>query len=142
MDKYIFDERNGLWYELQDNYYIPCLTVSDIKQYHISICGQKHKIWLKENRKVRYCILITSSKLNSYLHNIDLLASEAEIRLINKFTRKQGIIEELKANDMMVWISTMNNIKKSLTNKFKFNYSVISKLDLRLSYYIICVSNN
>lgn len=75
MEKYIFDKRNGLWYELQGDYYIPCLTVPDGEHYHIGIWGQRHERWLKENRKVRYCNLIASGKLNSYLHDIDLLAN-------------------------------------------------------------------
>ena len=96
MKKYIFDESNGLWYELQGDYYIPCLTISESENYSIGIWGQRHKRWLKENRKVRYYNLITSGKLNSYLHDIDLLASEIESRFIDEFAKKQGITEELK----------------------------------------------
>ena len=114
MEKYIFDESNGLWYELQGDYYIPCLTISESENYSIGIWGQRHERWLKENRKVRYYNLITSGKLNSYLHNIDLLASETEDRLIDEFAKKQGITEELKANDMMAWVGTMNNIKNQV----------------------------
>ena len=114
MEKYIFDESNGLWYELQGDYYIPCLTVSECENYSIGIWGQRHKRWLKENRKVRYYNLITSGKLNSYLHDIDLFASETESRLIDEFAKKQGITEELKANDMMTWVGAMNNIKNQV----------------------------
>ena len=114
MEKYIFDESNGLWYELQGDYYIPCLTISESENYSIGIWGQRHERWFKENRKVRYCNLITSGKLNSYLHNIDLLASEIECRLIDEFAKKQGITEELKANDMMAWVSAMNSIKNQV----------------------------
>lgn len=114
MEKYIFDESNGLWYELQGDYYIPCLTVPDDENYSIDIWGQRHKKWLKENRKVIYCNLITSGKLNSYLHDIDLLASETESRLIDEFANKQGITEELKANDMMAWVRAINNIKNQV----------------------------
>ena len=109
MEKYIFDESNGLWYELQGDYYIPCLTFSESENYSIGIWGQRHERWLKENCKVRYFNLITSGKLNSYLHNIDLLASETESRLINEFAKQQGITEELKAEDMMAWVGAMNN---------------------------------
>ena len=114
MEKYIFDESNGLWYELQGDYYIPCLTVPDGENYSIGIWGQRHERWLKENHKVRYCNLITSGKLNSYLHDIDLLANETESRFIAEFAKKQGITEELKGNDMMAWIGTMNNIKNQV----------------------------
>ncbi len=114
MEKYIFDKSNGLWYELQGDYYIPCLTVPDGENYSIGIWGQRHKRWLKENRKVRYCNLITSCKFNSYLNDIDLLANETESRLIDEFAKKQGITEELKADDMMAWVGTINNIKNQV----------------------------
>ncbi len=114
MKKYIFDKSNGLWYELQVDYYIPCLTISESENYSIGIWGQRHKIWLKENRKVRYYNLITSGKLNPYLHDIDLLSSEIESRFIDEFAKKQGITEELKANDMMAWVCAMNNIKNQV----------------------------
>ena len=114
MEKYIFDESNGLWYELQGNYYIPCLTFSDGENYSIGIWGQRYKRWLKENRKVGYCHLITSGILSSYLHNIDVLASETESRLIDEFAKEQGITEELKAEDMMAWVGAMNNTKNQV----------------------------
>lgn len=114
MEKYIFDESNGLWYELQGDYYIPCLTVPDGENYSIGIWGQSHERWLKENRKVRYCNLITNGKLNSYLHDIDVLESETESRLIDEFAKKQDITEELKANDMMAWVRVMNNVKNQV----------------------------
>lgn len=115
MEKFIFDESNGLWYELQGNYYIPCLTVSESENYSIGVWGQRHERWIKENRKVRYCNLITSGKLNSYLHNIDVLASETEIRLIDEFAKKQGITEKLKADNMMAWVGFMNNVKNQVS---------------------------
>ena len=115
MEKYIFDESNGLWYELQGDYYIPCLTVSDGENYSIGIWGQRHERWLKENCKVRYFNLITSGKLNSYLHNIDVLASETESRLIDEFAKKQNITEEFKADNMMAWVGFMNNIENQVS---------------------------
>lgn len=115
MEKYIFDESNGLWYELQGDYYIPCLTVPNGENYSIGIWGQRHERWLNENCKVRYYNLITSGKLNSYLHDIDLFASETESRLIDEFARKQGITEELKADDMMTWVGAMNNIRNQVS---------------------------
>ena len=115
MEKYIFDESNGLWYELQGDYYIPCLTVSQGKNYSIGIWGQRHERLLKENHRVRYFNLITNGKVNSYLHDIDVLASETESRLIDELSKKQGITEELKANDMMTWVGAMNSIKNQVS---------------------------
>lgn len=114
MKKYIFDKSNGLWYELQGDYYTSCLTISESKNYSIGIWGNRHERWLKENRKARYCNLVTNGKLNSYIHDIELLAYETESRLIDELAKKQGITKELKANDMMAWIGAMNNIKNQV----------------------------
>ena len=90
MKKYIFDESNGLWYELQGDYYIPCLTISESENYSIGIWGQRHKRWLKENRKVRYYNLITSGKLNSYLHDIDYSLAKQKVGLSMNFRRNKA----------------------------------------------------
>ena len=66
MDKYIYDNSNGLWYELQGDYYIPCLVLpAEKEERHIGVWGHRHLQYLKENRKVLYTDLLTNSKLNS-----------------------------------------------------------------------------
>ncbi len=67
MDKYIYDENDGLWYELQGEYYLPCLTLPPEEGKPIGIWGQRHKRYLKEHRKATYTMLLTSGKLNTYL---------------------------------------------------------------------------
>ncbi len=52
MDKYIYDKNNELWYELQGDYYIPCLTLPTQKERPIGIWGQRHKRYLKEQKKL------------------------------------------------------------------------------------------
>lgn len=55
MDKYIYDNSNGLWYELQGDYYIPCLVLpAEKEERHIGVWGHRHLQYLKENRKVLY----------------------------------------------------------------------------------------
>lgn len=71
MDKYIYDESNGLWYELQGNYYIPCLTFSAEEERPIGIWEQRLKRYLKEYKQAIYTTLLTSGKLNSYLVDIN-----------------------------------------------------------------------
>ena len=111
MDKYIYDENNGLWYELQGDYYIPCLTLSDDEQKTIGIWGQRHKRYLKEHKQVTYTSLLTGGKLNSYLADIDKQAEEMFFRLVKEMAEKQGITEHLKENAPMAWVGTMNNIR-------------------------------
>ena len=62
MDKYIYDDKNGLWYELQGDYYIPCLTLPDKKEQPIGVWGERHLRYLKEYRKGTYINLLTSGR--------------------------------------------------------------------------------
>ena len=71
MNKYIYDESNGLWYELQGDYYIPCLTLPTEKEYKpIGLWGQRHKRYLQEHKRALYATLLTSGKLNDYLADV------------------------------------------------------------------------
>ena len=40
MEKYIFDQSNGLWYELQGDYYIPCLVLDEAGTSPIGMWGR------------------------------------------------------------------------------------------------------
>lgn len=73
MEKVIYDEKNGLWYELQGDYYIPCLKLPDEEQQPIGIWGQRHLRYLKGNRRVLLSNLQLSGKLNSYLADMPTL---------------------------------------------------------------------
>ena len=66
MEKVIYDEKNGLWYELQGDYYIPCLKLPEEEQQPIGVWGQRHLRYIKQNRKVLYLNLLTSGTLNGY----------------------------------------------------------------------------
>ena len=111
MDKYIYDKNNGLWYELQGDYYIPCLTLSAEEQKPIGIWGQRHKRYLKEHRKATYTMLLTNGKLNSYLADINQQAEEMFLRLAKQLSEKEGVTETLKAENQMLWIGRMENIR-------------------------------
>ena len=90
MDKYIYDENNGLWYELQGEYYLPCLSLPPEEEKPIGIWGQRHKRYLKEHRKATYTTLLTSGKLNTYLSGINEQAQERFERLIDGMKQAQG----------------------------------------------------
>ena len=111
MDKYIFNESNGLWYELQGDYYIPCLTLSAEEERPIGIWGQRHKRYLKEYKNVTYTTLLISGKLNSYLVDINEQAQERLETLIEQMKQAQGVTEQLKAENAFEWIGRMNNIR-------------------------------
>ncbi len=111
MDKYIYDESNGLWYELQGDYYIPCLTLTAEEERPIGIWGQRHKRYLKEYKNVTYTTLLISGKLNSYLADINEQSQERFERLIEQMNQSQGITEQLKAENALEWTGRMNSIR-------------------------------
>lgn len=111
MEKYIFDQCNGLWYELQDNYYIPCLVLDEAGTSPIGMWGRKHQQYLKEHCPMLYSDLVLSGKLYSYLADIDTQARNKLHLLITQLAEKEGINEQLKAQDQMAWVGAMNNIR-------------------------------
>lgn len=113
MDKYIFDESNGLWYERQGDYYISCLVLPTEEEQPIGLWGQRHLRYIKEYHKTRYTSLLANGKLNSYLADIDQQAQEQLDTIIQQMAQIQGISEELKAVDQMAWVRKMNHIRAS-----------------------------
>ena len=111
MEKYIFDKSNGLWYELQGDYYIPCLTVPAEKEKSIGIWGQRHLRYIKKERKTLYTELLTSGRLNAYLTDINERAEEQMLLLTKQMAEREGVTEQLKAQDQMLWVQRMNNIR-------------------------------
>ena len=114
MEKYIFDKKNGLWYELQRDYYQPCLTLSEEEQ-PIGIWGQRHRRYLKSQHKTIYAELLISGRLNGYLADIDRQAEELFLRLVNQMADAECITEKLKACDQMKWVGQMNSIQSRAT---------------------------
>ena len=111
MEKYKYDDDNGLWYELQGDYYLPCLKLPEEEQVHIGIWGQRHLRYLKENRRVLLSNLQLSGKLNSYLADIDRQAEDMFERLVKQMAKRDGVTEQLKAADPMEWVRRMDNIR-------------------------------
>ena len=111
MEKVIYDEKNGLWYELQGDYYIPCLKLPEEEQQPVGIWGQRHLRYIRQHRKVLYTNLLTSGKLNGYLVDIDKQAEEMFSRLIKQMAEREGVTEALKAENQMEWVGRMNNIR-------------------------------
>ena len=111
MEKVIYDEKNGLWYELQGDYYIPCLKLPEEEQQPIGVWGQRHLRYIKQNRKVLYLNLLTSGKLNGYLADLDKQAEEMFSRLVEQMAKREGVTEKLKADNQMEWVGRMNNIQ-------------------------------
>lgn len=110
MEKQIYDEKNGLWYELRGDYYYPLLTLPEEEHKSVGLWGQRHKRYLEEHKRAVYTTLLTSGKLNSYLADIDQQAEEMFLRLVEQMAEREGVTEQLKAEDQMKWVGLMNNI--------------------------------
>lgn len=112
MEKYILDEKNGLWYELNGDYYLPCLTVPEDEQ-PVGIWGQRHLRYISQYQKVRHTTLLLTGKLNRYLAEVDACAVQMLDSLVAQMAAKEGITEQLKALDQITWVQCMNNIRNT-----------------------------
>ena len=111
MDKYIYNEKNGLWYEVQGDSYLPCLKLPEERTAYIGVWGQRHLRYIKQNRKVLYLNMLTSGKMNGYLADLDKQAEEMFSRLVKQMAEREGVTEHLKAKNQMEWVARINNIR-------------------------------
>ena len=121
MENRIYNEQNGLWYELQGDYYIPCLTLPADEQVEIGVWGQRHWRYIKEHRTAFYTTVHMQGKLNRYLADVDKQAENLFFQLVNQLAESEGITEQLKATNQMEWIARMNNIRHRATEIVNHN---------------------
>ena len=111
MAKTIFEEMGGT-YVRQGDYNLPCLSLPTEKgSKPVGVWGQRHLRYLKQHRKVLYTNLLTSGKLNSYLADIDKQAEDMFLRLVEQIANREGVTEQLKAENQIEWVGRMNNIR-------------------------------
>ena len=111
MAKTIFEEMGGTYTRVGD-YYLPDLKLpEEEKQANIGVWGMRHKRFLKENHRVLYANLMTSGKLVAYLDDIEQQATAMFLRLVKELAEKENVTEKLKAEDQMIWVQKMNNIR-------------------------------
>ena len=116
MEKYIYNEQNGLWYELQGVYYIPCLELpAEKEERHVGVRGQRHLRYIREHKKALYTSLLTSGKLQSYLADVEEQAQRLFDRLMKQRAELEGITETLKAGNQMEWVRRMNALRSAVT---------------------------
>ena len=111
MKKHIYDENNGLWYELIGDYYIPVLTLSSDEQRPIGKWGRMHRDYLKEYRPILFNDLILNGQLWTYLADLNEQAQERLSVIVEQMKEAEGVTEDLKAADQMAWVGAMNSIR-------------------------------
>lgn len=115
MAKTIFEEMGGTYTQVGD-YYLPDLKLpEEEKQANIGVWGMRHKRFLKENHRVLYANLMTSGKLVAYLDDIEQQASAMFLRLVKELAEEEGVTEKLKAENQMLWVQKINNIRNRAT---------------------------
>lgn len=102
MEKQIYDEKNGLWYELHGDYYLPCLTVPHEEQRPIGVWGQRHLRYLQHHRKALFTELQITGKLNGYLADLNEQAEAMFFELVKQLAAREGVTEQLKAQNQML----------------------------------------
>ena len=110
MEKSIFEQMGGTYRE-ENGCLIPNLSLPEREEHTIGKYGMLHLDFLKKHRRGTYTTLLTECRLNEYLYEIDLQATEMVERLISELAEKQGVSEALKAQSQMQWVMAMNNIK-------------------------------
>ena len=110
MEKYI--TQNGIKYELIGEQYYPMLEITERKEHKIGKYGLLHRDYIKQHKRGTYTTLLTEGKLNAHLE-IDVQANEMVEAIVANLARERGIDEELKASDVIKWVSEMNSIKAS-----------------------------
>lgn len=111
MKQHYLDEKTGISYTLQGDYYLPDLILPAEEVKPIGVWGQRHLRYLKEYRRITYLNLLTSGKLNGYLADIDKQAEKMFFRLVEQMKHVQGITEQLKAENTLEWVGRINNIQ-------------------------------
>jgi len=111
MEKRIYNEQTGISYTLQGDYYLPDLSLPEQENKPIGLWGQRHLRYIKQHRKILYTNLLTSGKLNGYLADLDNRAEDMFSRLVKQISEREGVTEQLKANNQMAWVARMNRIR-------------------------------
>jgi hypothetical protein len=107
------NEETGIFYTLtaDGNYYLPDLTLPDEPEYEIGRFGLMRRYYLKEHRPILFTNLLTQGKLNAHLYEIDQTAHERFFRIVEQMAKAEGVTEQLKADDAMLWVGRINNIR-------------------------------
>lgn len=100
----------GITYTMQGDYLLPNLTIPEQKNREIGIWGQRHKRYLLNHHKVRYYNLLTSCKLTDYLTDINEQAENMYQLLVKQLAEQEGVTEQLKVENSILWVQKMNNI--------------------------------
>lgn len=113
MNKHITDEKTGISYTLQGDYYLPDLALPPEEEQPVGIWGQRHLRYIRQHKRLLHANLLTSGKLNGYLADIDKQAEEMFSQLVKQMAERKGITEKLKTENQMLWVGKINAIREA-----------------------------
>lgn len=102
-------------YTQQGDYFLPDLKLPEQPKVEIGIWGKRHLKYIKNHRPILYTNLLTSCKLTAYLADVDEQAEDLFFRLVNQLAKREGVTEQLKADNQMLWVKRMNSIRNQAT---------------------------
>ena len=105
------DERTGIEYHLDGDYYIPNLGVPEQEKINLNKYGRMRLNYLKQNKKTEYSTMLMDGTLNSHIKKIQEIAKNRVEKIINKLKAESNLTEDMKNTDMLYWVGTMNAIK-------------------------------
>ena len=105
------DERTGIEYHLEGDYYIPNLVIPKQEKIVLNKYGRMRLKYLKENKKADYTVMLMDGTLNTHLKEIQETARNRVEQIINQLKEKSNLTEDMKNTDMLYWVGTMNSIK-------------------------------
>ena len=108
MENYTYDKTNGLWYKLEGDYYVPCVTVPEVKP--TGIWGERRRHFLKDHQKALYVGMLLDDTLEAHLQEINTHAEQMFDHLVRAMAEDENVTEQLKIDDPSEWVAHMNNI--------------------------------
>ena len=114
MAKTIFEQMGGT-YTMQGDYCLPDLTLPAEEECPVGVWGQRRLRYLKQHHKILYYNLLTSGKLRSHLADIEKEAQSLCLRLVKECAKREGVTEQLKAENPMEWVRRLNNIRERVS---------------------------
>lgn len=111
LEKHITDEKTGISYTLCGDYYLPDLVLPEENYYELGRFGRAKFRNLQKCHKALLTSLRTSGTLNEYLHSVDEDCEALFSRLVRQYAEREGVTEQMKADEMMKWVGLMNNIR-------------------------------
>ena len=111
LSKTKIDERTGIEYHLEGDYYIPNIAIPKQEKIIFNKYGRMRLKYLKEHKKADYTIMLMNGTLNIHLKEIQEIADNRVQQIISGLKAKSDLTEDMKNTDMFYWVGTINSIK-------------------------------